>query len=151
MKSRQIADSSIKQWVVIFETGDKFMDGMSRFARENQLTASNFTAIGALQSLVLGYFDWNNKDYRKIPYSCNIQRFVKIAFARAAITIKDDGYLFFIIEFRRQSDSSSHTVLWTQMGDHPDNVMFTRTKMERPVAAFRVPEHCTLPLGEQSV
>ena len=73
MKSRQIADSSIKQWVVIFETGDEFMDGMSRFARENQLTASNFTAIGALQSLVLGYFDWNNKDYRKIPLTEQVE------------------------------------------------------------------------------
>jgi predicted DNA-binding protein with PD1-like motif len=56
-----------KTWAVIFETGDEFASGMQRFAEENRLSASSFTAIGAFRELVLGYFDWEKKDYRKIP------------------------------------------------------------------------------------
>lgn len=67
MKSRQIAENGVKQWILVFENGDEFMEGMSRFAKDNHLTASSFTGIGALQDVVLGYFDWNTKDYKKLP------------------------------------------------------------------------------------
>jgi hypothetical protein len=40
---------------------------MQQFAKENRLSASSFTAIGAFQDVVLGYFDWQKKDYKKIP------------------------------------------------------------------------------------
>jgi len=41
--------------------------GLTRFATEHRLTASRFTAIGALNEAVLGYFDWQSKDYQRLP------------------------------------------------------------------------------------
>ena len=33
----------------------------------NHLGGSHFTAIGAFQDVTLGYFDWQTKQYRRIP------------------------------------------------------------------------------------
>jgi hypothetical protein len=55
-----------RTFVVILDSGDEFMRCMRRFAREEELTASQFTAIGAFSSAVLGYFEWDRKDYHRI-------------------------------------------------------------------------------------
>lgn len=56
-----------KTYALIFETGDEAMAGLTGFARENKLSAARFTAIGAFRDVVLGYFDWEKKEYKKIP------------------------------------------------------------------------------------
>jgi predicted DNA-binding protein with PD1-like motif len=43
------------------------METLRGFAREKQLAGSHFTAIGAFREATLGYFDWEKKDYRRIP------------------------------------------------------------------------------------
>jgi len=43
------------------------MSGLSNFARKNRLDSSHFTAIGAFQDVTVAYFDWEAKEYRKIP------------------------------------------------------------------------------------
>ena len=56
-----------RTFALIFDAGDEVMAGLRAFAREHQLGAARFTAIGAFQEAILGYFDWQSKDYRKIP------------------------------------------------------------------------------------
>jgi predicted DNA-binding protein with PD1-like motif len=56
-----------KAFILVFETGDEVMEGLLAFARENEITAGHFTAIGALSDVVLGYLDWEKKDYEQIP------------------------------------------------------------------------------------
>src|SRR5262245_29794703 len=56
-----------KTFALVFETGDEVMSNLAAFARENRLGGSHFTAIGAFQEATLGYFDWQKKDYKKIP------------------------------------------------------------------------------------
>jgi predicted DNA-binding protein with PD1-like motif len=56
-----------KTFALIFETGDEVLKGLSDFARENRLGGSHLTAIGAFQEVTLGYFDWEKKDYKRIP------------------------------------------------------------------------------------
>jgi predicted DNA-binding protein with PD1-like motif len=56
-----------KTFALVFDTGDEAMKGLTDFARERGLSAAHFTAIGAFQSAVIGYFDWEKKDYRRIP------------------------------------------------------------------------------------
>ena len=41
--------------------------GLTRFAEDEQLDASDFTALGAFSSAVLGFFQVSQKTYRKIP------------------------------------------------------------------------------------
>lgn len=43
------------------------MAGLRKMARAERLTAAQLTAIGAFSSVVLGYFDRDRKDYRRIP------------------------------------------------------------------------------------
>jgi predicted DNA-binding protein with PD1-like motif len=56
-----------KTFALIFETGDEVVAGLSSFARERGLASSRFTAIGAFRDVVLGYFNWEKKEYQKIP------------------------------------------------------------------------------------
>jgi predicted DNA-binding protein with PD1-like motif len=68
MKSKLLNDNSgEKTYALIFETGDEAMAGLLQFARANHLGAARFTAIGAFRDVVLGYFDWGTKEYKKIP------------------------------------------------------------------------------------
>lgn len=43
------------------------MSLLKEFAEEQNLSASQFTAIGALQEAIVSFFDWEKKDYKKIP------------------------------------------------------------------------------------
>lgn len=67
MRSKVLNEHDERTYAVIFDTGDEVMAGLQRFAADNTLSASRFTAIGAFQSVVLGYFDWEQKDYLRIP------------------------------------------------------------------------------------
>jgi hypothetical protein len=68
MKAQLIHDhEGEKAFALIFATGDEAIGGLTAFAREKRLAASHFTAIGAFQEATLGYFDWQKKDYLKIP------------------------------------------------------------------------------------
>jgi predicted DNA-binding protein with PD1-like motif len=68
MKSKLIHEhEGERTFALIFEAGDEAMEGLREFARQNRLAAARFTAIGAFQDVTLGYFDWQSKDYRKIP------------------------------------------------------------------------------------
>jgi predicted DNA-binding protein with PD1-like motif len=66
MQTRMI-DTQPNTYAVIFETGDEVARGLAAFAQERQLRASHFTAIGGFQDVTLGYFDWNKKEYDRIP------------------------------------------------------------------------------------
>src|SRR5437868_1257155 len=68
MKSKLLHDSEgQKTFALIFDTGDEVMSNLKAFARNSRLGGSRFTAIGAFQNAVLGYFDWTTKDYKRIP------------------------------------------------------------------------------------
>ena len=67
MKSKLLDDAGEKTFVLVFETGDQVAAGLTEFAKAEKLGAAHFTAIGAFQELTLGYFDWESKQYQKIP------------------------------------------------------------------------------------
>ncbi len=67
MRAQLIQEQGGKTYVLIFDTGDEVMAGLLAFAREQRLAGSRFSAIGAFREATLGYFDWQKKDYQKIP------------------------------------------------------------------------------------
>lgn len=68
MKSKRIHENAGETtYALIFETGDEAMAGLIGFAREHGLGAAHFTAIGAFRDAVLGYFDWETKQYKANP------------------------------------------------------------------------------------
>ncbi len=67
MKGKLISEGAQRTFAVVLDTGDEAMACLSAFATEQRLSASQFTALGAFRNCVLGYFDWQMKDYRRIP------------------------------------------------------------------------------------
>ena len=55
-----------KTFVLIFDTGDEVASGLLDFAKDHHLDSSHFTALGAFSDVVVGYFDWTKKEYKRI-------------------------------------------------------------------------------------
>jgi len=55
--------ASPEAFVLVFETGDELAGGLSQFAKDQRLTSASFTAVGALSSVRLGWFNWETKAY----------------------------------------------------------------------------------------
>jgi uncharacterized protein len=80
MKNRLIDDpvhdtgaANQKTYILVFNTGDQVVASLKAFAEEQHLAASHFTAIGAFKDVTLGYFDWEKKDYLKIPINEQVE------------------------------------------------------------------------------
>jgi hypothetical protein len=67
MKGKLISEDVQRTYAVILDTGDEAVSCLTEFAKEHALAASQFTALGAFRDCVLGYFDWQKKDYTRIP------------------------------------------------------------------------------------
>jgi predicted DNA-binding protein with PD1-like motif len=68
MKSKLIHESvGQRTFAIIFDIGDEAIAGLEGFAKDNHLSASQFTAIGAFREATLLYFDWESKAYQEIP------------------------------------------------------------------------------------
>jgi predicted DNA-binding protein with PD1-like motif len=73
MKSKLLQDGKERTFAVILDKGDEAVACLSRFAKEQELSAAQLTAIGAFERAVLGFFDWETKDYRKIPVNEQVE------------------------------------------------------------------------------
>ena len=62
MKSKQI-DITPKTFILVFGIGDELPAGLLQFAREQNLSAASFKAVGALSSVRLAWFSWESKRY----------------------------------------------------------------------------------------
>ncbi len=56
-----------RTFAVILATGDEVMACLKDFVTREKISAAQISAIGALSDVVLEYFDWEKKDYMKIP------------------------------------------------------------------------------------
>lgn len=62
-----------RTFAVVFETGDEFIAGLTGFAKENNLAASHFTAIGTFRDARLAYFQIEEKEYKPIPVNEQVE------------------------------------------------------------------------------
>jgi predicted DNA-binding protein with PD1-like motif len=63
----KLLEEAPRTWALVFDTGDEVMGALAAFAREHDLSASDFSAIGAFSEATLGYFDVERKEYDRIP------------------------------------------------------------------------------------
>jgi predicted DNA-binding protein with PD1-like motif len=54
-------------YALVFDIGDEVIAGLTAFAKDQHLDATDFTALGAFSDALLGFFEVERKDYRKIP------------------------------------------------------------------------------------
>lgn len=87
MKAKLLEEHGGKTYAVIFETGDEVKSGLLAFAKEHGLAGSHFTAIGAFHDVVLGYFNWQKKEYKRIP----LREQVEVLSMVGDIALKENG------------------------------------------------------------
>ena len=73
MRAKILNDHDERTIALIFDTGEDPVAGLTRFAVERNLAACRFTAIGAFSEAVLGYFDWQKKDYERIEVNEQVE------------------------------------------------------------------------------
>lgn len=73
MRHKLITQDREKTWAVVFESGEEVVSRLQRFCEEQNLSAARFSAIGAFSAATLGYFDWQRKDYEKIPVNEQVE------------------------------------------------------------------------------
>jgi uncharacterized protein len=54
-------------YAIVLASGDELTATLGRFVEERRIHAASLSAIGAFEKALLGYFDWQQKDYRRIP------------------------------------------------------------------------------------
>src|SRR5882672_1019723 len=104
MKAKLIDDAAEKTYAVVFDAGDEVMSGLLGFAVNHALSASHFTAIGALEDVTLGYFDWNRKEYKKIP----VHEQVEVLSLIGDITVVEGGHQVHAHVVVGKSDGTAH-------------------------------------------
>jgi uncharacterized protein len=68
MQYRSIHESSGQRtFAVVLETGEEILSSLQSFVEKENIHAASFSAIGALSDASLRYFDWEKKEYQKIP------------------------------------------------------------------------------------
>jgi predicted DNA-binding protein with PD1-like motif len=72
MHFRQVNDRP-STFVVILEPGEEAMSTLTAFARDQSLTASQITAVGGFERVVVGYFDRDRRDYQPIPIGRQVE------------------------------------------------------------------------------
>jgi predicted DNA-binding protein with PD1-like motif len=87
MKTAILDEQSPRTYLLVFDPGEEVMKGLLAFVKEKNLTAGHLTAIGAVSSAVLGYFDRATKDYKRIPQDGQAEVLSLIG----DVALKDDG------------------------------------------------------------
>ena len=104
MHSKILNEAGERSFALVFETGDEPMSLLERFARENNVTAARFTAIGAFREVVVGYFDWERKEYLRIP----IREQVEVLSLVGDVAIGDKGPKIHAHAVLGKRDGSAH-------------------------------------------
>jgi predicted DNA-binding protein with PD1-like motif len=104
MKSKLISGAAQKTYAVIFDPADEVMQGLEEFARAEQLTAAQFTALGAFSDAVLGYFEIEKKEYKRIP----VREQVEVLALVGDVSLKDGKPAVHAHVVLGKSDGTAH-------------------------------------------
>lgn len=66
MRSKLLNADPPITYAVVLDTDDEVLREVGNFVREQEVEAASITAIGAFRRAVLGYFQWETKQYQQI-------------------------------------------------------------------------------------
>ena len=73
MRSKLLNADPPITYAVVLDTGDEVIVELGKFVREQEVEAASVTAIGAFSRAVLGYFQWETKQYKKITVDAQVE------------------------------------------------------------------------------
>jgi predicted DNA-binding protein with PD1-like motif len=89
-------------YAVVLDKDDEVIAALGRFIRDQEVEAASVTGIGALCNAVLGYFDWQTKQYRRIP----VDEQVEVVSLLGDVAVADDGPALHVHAVLGKSDGS---------------------------------------------
>ncbi|WEX73821.1 DNA-binding protein [Sinorhizobium numidicum] len=60
-------EASEKIFLLVLDPGEEAFTAISDFASANHISAASLIAIGAFEKAVVGWYDFDKRDYRRIP------------------------------------------------------------------------------------
>ncbi|RWK43465.1 PPC domain-containing DNA-binding protein [Mesorhizobium sp.] len=88
MKSQLVAESAGQRtFVVVLDPGEEAFAALSAFAVDHDIGGASLTALGAFEKATVGWFDIDEKTYRKIP----VLEQCEVLSAIGDVAIGDDG------------------------------------------------------------
>jgi predicted DNA-binding protein with PD1-like motif len=66
MRVIHLNEDNDRTFIVVFETGDEVIGGLTDFARQNNIQTAFLFGIGAFQRATLGFFNLETKEYQHI-------------------------------------------------------------------------------------
>ena len=76
--------------MVFFDPGEEAIEGLARYARENDIEVASFTAIGGFESASIGFFNLQTRGFDEIPFD---ERQVEVLSLVGEITTEGDDPL----------------------------------------------------------
>src|SRR5262245_60199411 len=74
MQARRINQAGQQRtFVIVLDSEDEATMCLKRFVEAEKVQSAQFSAIGAFQSAVLGYFDWETKKYQRISVNEQVE------------------------------------------------------------------------------
>ena len=67
MRYVQLSEATTRTFALAFEIGDEVLRDMMAFLISEEISTASFTAIGGFERATVAYFDWQKKEYEKIP------------------------------------------------------------------------------------
>lgn len=62
-----------RNFEIVFSKGDEVIAGITEFAEKNNISYANFTAIGAFDHAILGWFDPEKRAYKQFPIDQEVE------------------------------------------------------------------------------
>ena len=62
-----------RTFALVLSTGEEITEQLGAFAQKERISAAQISAIGALRDVELNYFDWEEKAYKKIPVTEQVE------------------------------------------------------------------------------
>jgi uncharacterized protein len=102
MRSKLLNADPPITYAVVLDTGDEVIGELGKFVREQEVEAASLTAIGAFSGAVLGYFQWETKQYKKIP----VDEQVEVLSLLGDVAVGDQGPTLHLHAVLGKSDGS---------------------------------------------
>ena len=87
MRSKIIDSAAAPTYVLVLDPGDEAVAAITGFAREQNVTAAQVTAIGAFERATVGWFDRHARQYRPIE----VQQQCEVLSLVGDIAVGSDG------------------------------------------------------------
>ncbi|CCV05686.1 conserved hypothetical protein [Mesorhizobium metallidurans STM 2683] len=89
MKSQLVSEASGQRtFVVVLDTGEEAFAALTSFATDQNIGGASLTAIGAFERATVGWFDFEENDYHRIP---TILKQCEVLSAIGDVATGDDG------------------------------------------------------------